>query len=296
MHAESTANLLTIRDLFVCARNELAAAGISDPNIEAEVLVRHVLELDRSSYFARLTNGVSRAASEELQALLSSRTTGEPLAHLTGTREFYGLEFAVGPEVLIPRQETELLVDLALAHIAERRSKGLGPVATVADVGTGSGAVAISLAVRCPEVQVFATDISAPALEVARHNAATHGVSDRVHLLRSDLIDDVPAPLDLILSNPPYIPTDALGALLPEVRREPAIALDGGPDGLDPFRRLLGQSATRLNPTGVLMVELMPQQMSEAADLARKAFPRAQISCRDDLMGNPRALTLYLGE
>lgn len=295
MYPETSTQSETIQELFVRTRNALVASGVDDPDIESEVLVRHVLALDRARYFATLTDPVSPEASKELVTLVDARVGGEPLAYLTGVREFYGLEFAVNRDVLIPRQETELLVDLALEYISNRRTNGSEPVHMVADVCTGSGAVGISTAFSCPNIRVEATDISDAALEVAERNARTHNVADRVSFVRSDLMSGAPGPFDLILCNPPYIPIGMLKTLAVEVRNEPRIALDGGLDGLEVFRRLLEQCRASLDEYGALMVELMPEQMDMALGLARESFPNAEVGYSEDPAGNPRTLTVYSG-
>ena len=296
MHHENLTRSATIRDLFIRARNALIASSIDDPDIEAEVLVRHVLHIGRAQYFATLTDPVKRDDSEMLNEFVEARLAGEPLAYITGVREFYGLEFAVNRDVLIPRQETELLVDLALEYISKRRIDGTNPVSTVVDVCTGSGVVGIAVAVSCPNINIFATDISDAALEVAARNAGTHKVADRMRFVRSDLMNNAPGPFDVILSNPPYILSGMFDTLAVEVRNEPRIALDGGIDGLELFRRLLEQSRGLLHPHGALMVELMPEQMDPALELARKTFPNAEVGYSEDPAGNPRTLTVYSGD
>ncbi|MDP6514222.1 MAG: peptide chain release factor N(5)-glutamine methyltransferase [SAR202 cluster bacterium] len=283
----------TIQTQFIAIRDALTEAGIDDPHIEAEVLIRHVLGLNRSQYFSTLTGPIAPGDIEVLNRLVASRLTGEPLAYITGTREFYGLEIAVNRDVLIPRQETELLVDLALEYIGTRSGDGSQPVTTVADVCTGSGAIGVAIAVNAKNIRIHAIDISGPALEVAERNVRAFNVGKNVSVVESDLMADSPGPYDLILCNPPYIPTEMLGGLAIEVRNEPAIALDGGPDGLRFFRRLLAQSSAALRCPGALLVELMPEQIEKAIVLAEKTFPCAKVGYSADLAGNPRALTVY---
>jgi release factor glutamine methyltransferase len=295
MHSNTSSQPSTIQEIFVRTRNALMASGINDSDIEAEVLVRHLLSMDRSQYFASLSDIVTSENSDKLNIFVKMRLAGEPLAYITGIREFYGLEFEVNRNVLIPRQETELLVDLALEYISNREKNGQSLVSTVADVCTGSGAVGVALAVNCPSARIYATDISQAAIEVAKQNALTHKVADRVSFVQNDLMDGVQDPYDLILSNPPYIPHGMLDTLDIEVRNEPRIALDGGSDGLEIFRRLIEQSGTMLHGFGALMVELMPEQMDVALELARETFPNAEVGYTEDLAGNARALTVYSG-
>ena len=256
------------------------------------MLLRHVLGLGRSEFLAEVfgdSRGLSANQSIDLQTIVDRRLSGEPLAYIVGQREFYGLTLEVDSHVLIPRQETELLVDIVLEHLA--RSGLRDPV--VADVGTGSGAIALAVATHADGIRVAATDISEDALEVARRNAVSHGLSDRIEFVHGDLLASLEGPIDVVVSNPPYIPSSELRDLAVEVRREPRIALDGGDDGLDPLRRLLSQSAAMLAPGGMVVVELMPGQMDNALRLAIETFGRdVEAASRKDLMGNERALVV----
>ena len=280
---------------YAWARDALSCHSVTEPDIEAEILVREALGLDRAKYFAELPVRVPNECREDLEALLARRLAGEPLAYITGRREFFGLNLEVTADVLVPRQETELLVELALEFLSRPERFGAGASPVVADVGTGSGAIAISIAVKRSDAMVYATDISAAALSVGDSNADSHGVGNMITFLRSDILAAVPERLDLIVANLPYVPSLLLDELSNEVRREPRIALDGGPDGLDPYRRLLAQAHGRLRSNGALLVELMPDQMDQAQGLATTAFPTAYIGCARDLSGDPRALTVYMG-
>jgi release factor glutamine methyltransferase len=215
------------------------------------------------------------------QILVRRRASGYPLPYLTGRVEFYGLEFEVTPDVLIPRPETETLVELALA----RRP------ATVADVGTGSGCIAVALAVHLPEAAVCAIEISPAALAVAQRNAERHGVVERVRFLVGDVLNPRPGPVDLIVSNPPYIPTSTCASLPTSVRdHEPRLALDGGPDGLAIVRQLLTQAPAILNPGGGILIEIGAGQGEAASHLAHTLFPRATVRVHPDLAGRDRVL------
>ena len=286
-------NSVTIQSLFVAISGALNASMISDSDIEAEVLIRHALAMDRAQYFASLTDTVSLRDSETLQQFVALRLGGEPLSYITGTKEFYGLEIAVNHNVLIPRQETELVVDLALDYIGNRLNRGSRPVEDVADVCTGSGAIGVAVAVNCDSVKIVASDIDSSAIEVAEHNFNAHGVADKALMVKSDLMEKSPGPYDLILCNPPYIPTAMLTTLAIEVQNEPVVALDGGVDGLGVFRRLMIQSKSALRTSGAIIVELMPEQMEAALGFARNNFPGADVERIEDLAGNPRALTVY---
>ena len=273
------------------AAERLAARGIADARLEAEVLARHALGYDRATYFASLREPPDAARQARIERLVGRRAQGEPLAYITGHREFYGLDFIVNPAVLIPRQETELLVDKALEWAA-----GQGHDAPlIADVGTGSGAIAVALACRLPRARVCAIDASAAALAVADRNRRRHGVAERVALLQGDLLTAVKPGVDAIVSNPPYIASALLSGLPREVRREPALALDGGQDGLRLTRRLIAQAARRLNRGGLLLVEIAPEQAGLALGLAQAAFPGAAAWVAEDGMGRARCVGVEAG-
>jgi len=277
-----------LAESYVAARERLAGAGVMDAALEAEVLHRHAMQTDRVRFFANLQEEVEATELHSLDSLLGRRLGGEPLPYITGEREFYGLAFFVDARVLVPRQETELLVDLALKAVA--RAKPDRPV--IADAGTGSGAIAVALATHLPDAMVYATDMSEDALAVAARNCERHGVADKVRLLHGDLLAPLPEKVDIIVSNPPYIPSGQIETLPEDVRREPRMALDGGVDGLELVRRLLSQTSRQLQPGGTLVFELMPEQAEAAMGMARQAFPNAAVSFEKDLLGLPRAVVV----
>ena len=277
---------MNLRECWIAAADRLDSAT-EDSRIEAEVLLRHVLGWDRARFFASLRDPVDDDTASRLDALLRRRAGGEPLAYIVGRREFYGLDFHVDPRVLVPRPETELLVDEVIAYAGRRG--GAGHI-SICDVGTGSGAVAVALAVHLAGATVYATDRSADAIEVARLNARRHGVSDRVRLLRCDLLDGLPSPVDVIVSNPPYVRSSEIPTLQREVRREPRGALDGGPDGMAVMRRLFDQAPAFLRPGCFMAVEIDPRQRDAALEMAKASFGGASIACADDLAGSPRAI------
>ena len=262
--------------------------GISDSRLEAEVLLRHALKYDRAQFYASLNEHISAEQIQHIQDLVDRRIDREPLAYITGQREFYGLDFLVSPNVLIPRQETELLVDAALAFAREHP---VGVIA-IADIGTGSGAIAIAIGVNLPDSSVFATDCSADALEVANCNRQRHGVADRVSLHRGDLLAPIVQRIDLIVSNPPYIANHLLPGLPPEVLREPQLALDGGNHGLEVMRRLLEQAPPKLNEGGRLILEISPEQLEQVCAMAQEQFPGSDIKYISDLLGLARCVTI----
>ena len=284
-------NPQTLQQCLAAIRAVLRDGSVVEWQIEAEVLLRHVLGLDRSEFLAEVyvgSGGLNVDQSVAMRSLVDRRLSGEPLAYIVGQREFYGLTLEVDRRVLIPRQETELLVDIVLEHLASSRLRD--PI--VVDVGTGSGSVALAVAKHAP-TRVLATDVSDGALEVAGRNAKILGLSDRVEFVHGDMLESIDGPVDVIVSNPPYIPSDDIRELAVEVQAEPRIALDGGNDGMDPLRRLLNQSDASLAPGGMVVIELMPEQMTEARALAAETLGcNVDVATRKDLMGNERALVV----
>jgi release factor glutamine methyltransferase len=281
----------TLRQSLSISRAVLRDGGVAEWEVEAEALLRHVLETNRADFLTLVyaKDGIlNHSQAKYLSSLLDLRLSGESLAYIVGRREFYGLELEVNEHVLIPRQETELLVDIVLEYLPS-----FEPTPRVVDVGTGSGAVALAIAANSKSVDIIATDNSGGALDVVRRNASKLGLSNRISFVRCDMLDAVGGPVDIIVSNPPYIPSGQIEYLQTEVRREPVVALDGGDDGLEPFRRLLAQAEDKLAPGGVVVVELMPEQMEAAMEIARQTMPNlSAVRTREDLMGNARALVL----
>ena len=280
-----------LRQTLYESRAILRDGGVAEWEVEAEALLRHTVGADRADFLTLVFGddaSITPSQSKHLKSLLERRICGEPLAYIVGTREFYGLELEVNEHVLIPRQETELLVDIVFEYLPR-----FGSTPRVVDVGTGSGAVALAIAAHSESVDLLATEVSVEALDVARQNASNLGFDDRVRFVRCDLLAGVSGLADIIVSNPPYIPSGQIRHLQAEVQREPVVALDGGADGLEPFRRLLAQAKSKLAPGGVVVVELMPEQMEDAGELARQEMPdQSTLRTREDLMGNERALVL----
>lgn len=279
------------------ARAALRDRGIAEWRIEADVLLSHVVGVPRSDMLSLLYSGeniLTRSQDLLLQELVTRRIGGEPLAYIVGRREFYDLDLEVNESVLIPRQETELLVEVALEYLTGReREPGQ---TTFVDVGTGSGAVALALAAHTHNARIVGVDISRDALAVAARNRDRLGAKG-VEFVHGDILTAIAGPIDIIVSNPPYIPTSMLSSLAVEVRREPTVALDGGSDGLDHFRRLTAQASERLAPGGALIVELMPERMDAAISVAHRVMGDvAAVSARLDLMGNRRALVVEMGD
>lgn len=279
---------MNARQAAAQAARTLVRHRIPDAPIEAEALMRHILQYDRARYFASLNDPLDGGQQARLDHLIRRRVQGEPLAYITGRREFYALDFIVNPDTLIPRQETELLVDKTLEWARRQRRTAL----TIADVGTGSGAIAVALVHALPDAKIYATDISAAALEVAAQNCHKHGVTDRVALMRGDLLTPLPRKMDAIVSNPPYIATALMLCLQREVRREPRIALHGGADGTRAIRRLIAQAAHRLNSGGLMLIEISPEQADDVAAAARAHFAGAAVSVAADMLGLARCVAV----
>jgi release factor glutamine methyltransferase len=273
------------------AARALAAAGCDTPRLDAEVLLAHLLDKDRPWLYAHPEHPLSERQLEDYRTLVSRRLEREPVAYIVGHKEFFGLDFIVTPGVLIPRPETELLVETALG-IAEAISC---PSLAVADVGTGSGAIAVTLARHLPRAQVVATDISSNALDVARRNALRHHVADRVFWVQGDLLAPLCGPFHLVVANPPYLRQAELAVAPPEVTCwEPSSALNGGIDGLRIIRRLLKMSSGLLHSNGALLVEIGAEQGTEALSLARQYFPRGDVEVAKDLANRDRLLVVRL--
>lgn len=270
------------------ARSRLVHAGIPDHDaaLDAEVLARHALGWNRAALLSRGREPAPPGFSERFDALVLRRVRREPVAYIVGSREFWGLEFEVTPEVLIPRPETEMLVEGAVTFARANGSR------RVVDVGTGSGCIAIAVAHELPGVRVIATDTSAAALAVASRNAVRHRVSDRLSFVRTDLLHGLDAKADLILSNPPYIAGRDADTLPPEVAvYEPSGALFGGDDGLDVVRRLLREAPKALAPGGRLVIEFGVDQ-EQRLRAAAKAAGWNVVTVRADLQRIPRTIVL----
>ena len=279
---------MNLREILNSAGETLMRTGSPDAQLEAEVLIRHVLRIDRATFFRDLEQPVTDCDRERLDDLVNRRLNREPLNYITGLREFYGLDFEVSDSVLIPRQETELLVDTVISLARSRPKCEM----KICDIGTGSGAIAVSVAVNLPSAEVMAIDISQRALDIADANRRMHGVYNRVSLRRGNLLEPVDWKPEIIVSNPPYIRRSDLSLLQPEIQYEPSVALDGGPDGLEVIRGLLRQSSDKVSSTGAILFEIDSSQKESARMLSREYFPNSEISVLDDLSGNSRAILI----
>jgi release factor glutamine methyltransferase len=290
------------------ATDFLAQRGAATPRLDAEVLLAEVLATDRVGVYMRFDQPLAAAERDAYRALVRRRAAGEPVAYLTGRREFWSRTLAVTADVLIPRPETELLVERALAAAGEGRGDRRRPPAAggagdgeprgsagrrlrILDLGTGSGALAVTLAAELADAWVVAVDVSRAAAALARANAATSGVAARVAVAVADWTGALAsgARFDVIVSNPPYVESAALAALAPEVRREPRLALDGGADGLDAYRRLVPAASALLAPGASLLLEVGAGQAAAVAALVA-ACGLDGVACHADLAGVARVV------
>jgi len=278
---------MTIREALARAKKAFVSGNVEDARLESELLLRHTLRIGQVQLYQEPDHSLAPHEEAGFWRLVERRLDGEPTAYITGQREFYGLSFSVNSSVLVPRPESEFLVAEVL-RIARSH-----PVMGVAEIGTGCGAIAITLALNLPEARIYATDISAPALKVARLNCRNHGVVDRICLLAGDMLDPLPEPVDLIVANLPYVPELEVSRLgLADF--EPLLALNGGRDGLEKIRRLCSGVGDRLRPRGFLLLEVGQGQGRVVTALLLRLFPSAGIEVISDLAGIDRVLVLSL--
>ena len=253
----------TVNTILRITVDYLTGKGIDSPRLSAEILLAHQLNMDRVNLYLNFDRPLSDEELEGYRALLRRRLSREPIQYITGVQEFWSLDFAVGPGVLIPRPESELLIEQVLSLCAKGRVPESGDP-HILDLGTGSGALAVSLARELEAAVIWASDLSAATLETAKRNAARHGVEDRVRFVEGDLFEPFEKrgiSFDVILSNPPYIDSETLGALAPEVRdHEPRLALDGGVGGMQVIRKIIEECPDYLNPGGWVLLEMDPDQ------------------------------------
>lgn len=292
-----------VRDLLHEAAQRLqnvhAADGIDDARLQVELLYGLATGLDRVHVIAAGRDPVPPAAREPFEALMERRLQHEPLAYILGKREFFGMTFEVGPGCLVPRPETETLVEAALEAV--KVHPGARRLVRVADIGTGSGAIALSVAQHAPNAKVFAVDVSTEALQWAGRNIRRFGLQDRVVLLTGDLAEPLSEPIDVLLANLPYVSTDEFEALPVQIReREPRVAVEGGPQGVELIARLAQQLDTHLAPLAAAIFEVGAGQISWAEELVARALTEAGRSGLDvryhrDLRGIRRVLEVRVG-
>ena len=273
----------SISDLLREASQALRDAGVPEARREAGSLLSHVIGKDRTFLISHAEDIVAGDDLARFREAVTRRASGEPLQYITGVQDFYGREFRVTTDVLIPRPETELLVEAALEVIAHK------PAPLICDVGTGSGCIAITLVCERTDARAVAVDVSAPALAVAEDNSRRHGVSDRMRFTISDCFESVDrTAFDLVVSNPPYVAAAALSGLQREVRdHEPLVALSSGADGLDVIRRLLRDAPAFLKTDGYLIMEIGFDQGEKVQRLINENLWRLD-EIRPDLQGIPR--------
>ena len=283
---------MTVLDLIQRSTAYLTQKGVDSPRLQSELLLAHALHIPRLHLYLNFDRHLDSVELEAMRALVKRRGRREPLQHILGTTSFCGLELGVTRDVLVPRPETELLAEHAWQFLRSPPAAG-DSSRRILDFGTGSGCLAIAIAVKCPGARVVALDISRAALSVAQANATRHQVADRLQFIAGNGLEALaPAPgFDLVVSNPPYIPRTQIESLMPEVRDfDPRIALDGGSDGLEFYRRLAAQSGPLLRPGGRLMLELGDDQSAAVAEiLGASAWNIMAVD--PDFSGCPRILT-----
>ena len=291
-HAEA-GRAISIAGIVDAAARRLAQARVENPRLDAELLLAQAAGVTRAILFAGSIE-LHDETQRRFEALIRRRVAREPLAYITGRKEFYSLEFEVGPGVLVPRPETETIVDVALEFAAERRNCRL------LDIGTGCGAIALAIASNAPGVRVVATDISTDALAIAHRNAVRFGLESRARFVHADCWDtlDGGEPLgwfDIVVSNPPYVCDSEIARLEPEIRNfEPRVALDGGPDGLESYRRIVAGLGDHLVDGGAVVLEVGEGQAAAVAAMLQAAGC-VDVSVLNDLSGTPRAVHAIRG-
>ncbi|MDB6024485.1 MAG: Release factor glutamine methyltransferase [Verrucomicrobiales bacterium] len=256
---------MTVLEAIQRSTDFLAKKGVDSPRLQVELLLAHVLAMPRMKLYLNFDRSLTETETNALRDMVKRRGNREPLQHIVGSTSFCGLEIAVNPHVLVPRPETEILAERAWTFLAK-----ISPPAIALDLCTGSGCLAIAMATHSPGARLYATDISAEALDCARQNVTKHNVADRIELLQGDGFTPIPAEVsfDLIVSNPPYISSAEIETLEPEVRDfDPRLALDGGTDGLDFYRRIAADARRFLKPDGRIMLEFGDGQATAIAEI-----------------------------
>lgn len=294
---------MMIKELLAVARSRLTDAGCLDPALDADILLCHTIDRDKTYLVLHYAEQQDDRICEEYFQLVDTRAEGTPVQYITGKQEFMGLPFQVNPHVLIPRQDTETLVECALMELAGRKSP-LGGF-RILDLCCGSGAIAVSIAchTKSKKLKIFASDVSEDALKTAKANAVQNHAAGTIQFIQGDLFEPFPKnrkgkgkrQFDLIASNPPYIPASVLPTLMREVREhEPMIALDGGPSGLDFYERILAEAHNHLRDEGVLLLEIGCDQAAAVAAIAEAAGGYGPAEVIKDLAGRDRVVKLRL--
>jgi release factor glutamine methyltransferase len=276
----------TVQKLLDWTTDYFKNYNIEWPHLEAEILLAHALDIKRIQLYTNHERTVSQGELSRFKALILRRSKHEPIAYITNNQPFMSLDFFVDPAVLIPRPETEKLVEIAIEEAKQK-----DPSLLITDIGTGSGCIAVSLAKFLPETKVIAIDSAEKAIKIAQKNAEFHRVADRCQFALGNLFEPLKEKVDLIVSNPPYIPSADIKTLETDVKDfEPVAALDGGKDGLDYIKQIIDQSPDHLNPQGMLLVEIGFDQGSHVKNMAQENKRYTNIEIKKDLNGNDRVL------
>ncbi|SHJ86399.1 release factor glutamine methyltransferase [Geosporobacter subterraneus DSM 17957] len=288
----------TVQDALKDAADRLENSGASTPLLDAEVLLCEVLQIDRLYLYIQRGRSLTQEENDAFEAFLEKRIQGVPLQYIIHRQEFMGLDFYVEEGVLIPRPDTEILVETVLQWVnAEQAFKGHQDILKIVDLGTGSGAITVSLAKYIEKVQVYSVDLSEKALAIGQKNAQKHGVLEKINFLKGDLLhpldeEDLFGKIDILVSNPPYIPAKDIEGLQIEVAKyEPRMALDGGPDGLDFYRRIVAQGDQLLRPGGRIALEVGHDQAEAVKNMMVAKNKYANINKHKDLAGIERVVT-----
>lgn len=278
---------MTLKETLIATRKTLASKHMEEPKLESDLLVRYATGLSKEQFHTQYNRKLSDEEIATLDEAVKRRARGEPIAYILGYKEFFGLMFDVSPSVLIPRPETELLVEKAI------ETARLQNIRLIADIGTGCGAIAISIAKHVPHTQIYAVDISETALEVAKTNSQKHDVTDRVHLLHGNLLEPIPEPVDLIAANLPYVRSEDWANLPAEIKsNEPKSALVSGTKGLDTIKDLLATAKSKLRPNGAILLEIGNCQGSTVLNLASSYYLGATVELYTDLAGLDRIVSI----
>lgn len=285
---------MNLTQAFQHSANAFSLNDVADSHTEVRILLQHILNLSPAEIYAQPELMLSQEETKNLQRLVERRLTREPAAYIVNHKEFFGIDFYVDSRVLIPRPETELLVETALKFAQDSVHHQPHPTPfLVADIGTGCGAIAISLALNLPQSRIYATDMSSAALEVARWNCAKHNITQKIILLQGNLLEPIPEPADLIVANLPYIKSAELANLSPEiVNFEPKMALDGGYSGLEHIRQLIYQAKAKVRPRGCILLEIGKGQDKAVVSITKRYLSRASIELMRDLSGIKRAVKI----
>ena len=284
---------MILRESLRSTSRALCRAGLPDADLEAELLTGHVLGMSKTQLYTESERDLTPAEIEQLCRFVRQRLDHEPTAYILGHWEFYGINFCVDWRALVPRPETELLVEKAI-ELGQFMLES-GRQIAIADIGTGCGAIAISLALALPQAEIYATDVSTSALQVAEMNCRRHAVNGRVKLLRGDLLEPLPRPVDMIVANLPYVRHSEIRDLAPEIRDyEPVLALDGGEDGLHVIQQMLEQMPAKLNREASCLLEVGQGQDEAVTLLIETYFPEARTESIVDLGGIARVVRATL--